>query len=304
MSIVIESTSDSKEVVAAAMADLASTKPVEEKKDPAKEPALKASGEPEKEEEAKESEESADEPEEENEEEVLEEKPKKKGGFQKRIDKLSKKVADTERDLEYWRQEALRGKSQPQPEVTKPQVDLSKRPKADDFKTADEYTEALIDWKADQKLAAKEQSDRQKAAQTEVQSKIQKHQERVKEFAKQTDDWEEMIESVKVPLSLTVQEAIIDSEHGPEIMYELAKDTEELKRISSLSPIAAAKAIGRLEAQFLKKTSTKETKTTSSVPAPVKTVRSKGVTTSGYREDMSQSEYNAWRNEQLKSQRV
>lgn len=298
MSITITSTSDSKEVVAAAMADLASTKPVEEVKEPAKEPAIKAAGEPEEEVEELDASDA-----EEDEEEIKEEKPKKKGGFQKRIDKLSKKVADAERDLEYWRQEALRGKAQPQPEAPKPQVDLSKRPKADDFNTADEYTEALIDWKADQKLAAKEQADRAKAAQTEVQSKIQKHQERVKEFAKQTDDWEELIESVKVPMSLTVQEAIIDSEHGPEIMYELAKDTEELKRIGTLSPIAAAKAIGRLEAQFLKKPSTKETKT-SSVPAPVKTVRAKGVISGGYRDDMSQSEYNSWRAEQMKSQRV
>jgi hypothetical protein len=41
-------------------------------------------------------------------------KPKKKGGFQRRIDKLNAAKADAQREAEYWKQEALKSVSQSQ----------------------------------------------------------------------------------------------------------------------------------------------------------------------------------------------
>lgn len=235
-----------------------------------------------------------------------EQKPKKKGGFQKRIDKLNGKISAIEQEREYWRQEALRNQNVQKTDgkVIETQVDISKRPKADDFKTADEYTEALTDWKVDQKLKSEKQKIQQDVIKTEFQSKITKHQERVDKFKDSHDDFDDMIESVSnINLPMAVQESIIDSESGPELMYELARDPKELKRICSLSPLAAAREMGKLEVQLKKdsKTPSKEIKTTKT-PKPPTPVRTKGSTsTKSFRNDMSLKEYDAWRNEQSKS---
>jgi hypothetical protein len=45
-------------------------------------------------------------------------------------------------------------------------------------------------------------------------------------------------------------QALLTSEHGPAIMYQLAKSPAELARISALPPLDAAREIGRLEAKL------------------------------------------------------
>src|ERR1035437_9187943 len=95
--------------------------------------------EQEKVEEAAELKDDADEPEETGEAGNTEQ-PKKKGGFQKRIDKLNKRFADKERETEFWKAEATKAKA---PEVK--QVEAKKeaaavgKPDADKFKTHEEF---------------------------------------------------------------------------------------------------------------------------------------------------------------------
>lgn len=306
MSISVGSTTDSKEAVMAAMGDLASQKPVENKKevstqnaeskpDETKDESVKDETELE-EKEAPENEEKENEAEEleESEDETKDEsKPKKKGGFQKKLEKAEKLRASLEQEKEYWRNEALRTKTtETKVEETKP--DLSKRPKADDFKSHDEYVEALTDWKLESKLLAKEQKQKEDAVKSEVQTKISKHQERVTKFSDDHEDWDDVIEVVaKQPLSITVQEAIINSELGPDLMYELAKDPKELKRICGLTPIQAAMALGKIEARLTKSDSPKETKLTTKAPAPVTPVRTRSgsATKSIHDENLTFREY-------------
>jgi hypothetical protein len=315
MAINLDSTSDSKEAVAAALGDLAdSKKPVEEK--PTEElPTDEA--EPVNDELAKVDDEVVEEDlEEENEPEELEAKPedgepkpKKKGGFQKRIDKLNTKISATEQEKEYWRNEALRAQqnaTKPEPTLDKP--DTSSRPKADTFTTHDEYVEALTDWKLDQKLLAIENKQKENAVKSEVQTKVTKYQERVTEFQKSHDDWQDAIDSVSdIPLSITVREAIFSSENGPDIAYALSKDPTELKRVCALSPVKAAMELGKLEARFSKTTSKPSDKKTTKAPAPVNPVRTRGAVSnkSLYDADkMSQSEWNRLRDEQVKQKQL
>ncbi|MHB8483955.1 MAG: hypothetical protein ACYDBV_14755, partial [Nitrospiria bacterium] len=201
------------------------------------------------------------EPEEENEEELEvvasePEKPKKKGGFQKRIDKLTGRLTAAEQEREYWRSEALRvqqTKATEKPPETALKQDLSKRPKAEDYKTADEYQEALTDWKVDQRLASERQKARDEAVKSEFQTKVQKHNERIKALAPTKDDWSDVEQVFRTtPLSITVQEAILDSDDSAALVYELGKDSKELERICKLGAVAAAKAIGKIEARLSK----------------------------------------------------
>lgn len=315
MAITVQSTSDSKEAVNAAMGDLASKEKVVEPKE-AKQPVEQTESdeteavEPDEEVEATEPEESEsettdDETEEATDTELDEPKQKKKGGFQKRIDKLSKKASALEQEKDYWRDQALRNQKPDEkaaPVETKP--DFSKRPNANDFDSHDAYIEAVTDWKVEQKLSGERQKQRDDTIKIAEQQKLENHRERVTKFAESHDDWDDVIEAVgKTQLSLTVQEAILNSSQGPELMYELAKNPKELKRICSLSPVAAAMELGKIEGRV--GSPDKESKTkkqTTNAPAPVKPVRTKGTAISRNIEDpnVSQREFERMRNEQIK----
>lgn len=318
MTISIQSTTDSKEAVTAALGDLAASKPVEETKSeaPANEDKSDVSDQPEKvdsesddsqAEPSDEEDTEAEELEAKSEDENQDSKPKKKGGFKKRIDRLNKRLSAIEQEKEYWRLEVLRTQQgtvqKNEATAQKATPETSNKPKVDDFSTHDEYVEALTDWKLDQKLASEKQRQREDALQTEAKTKLDKHSERVNRFAKAHVDWDEVIEGVaNTQLSLTVQESIIDSEQGPELMYELAKNPKELARICSLSPIAAAREIGKIEARFSKPSEPSELKIKPKAPAPITPVRTRGASTvkSIYDESLSQREYEKIRAEELK----
>lgn len=320
MTINLDSTSDSKEAVTAALGESVSAKTVEEKSE-------ESVGETDpKEEEVKEpdesEEESAEDPAddeetdaEEKEAATLEDetqkgKPKKKGGWRRQIEKREQTISTLEQEKEYWRQEALRAQKNPaeQSENAIAKPDLSKRPKADDFETNDAYVEALTDWKLETKLAADRQRQRDDAIKNEAQTRIGKHNERVNAFKESHDDFEDVLENVaKIPMSLSVQETIIESDLGPEVMYELAKNPKEFARICALKPLAAAKEIGKIETRLSKPASEiPPEKKTTKAPAPVTPVRTRGasVVKDLYKaESMTQREWNQLREEQIRSAR-
>lgn len=204
------------------------------------------------------SEESESEKEPEAKDESDDEKPKKKGGFQRRIDKLNQKYSLKEQEAEYWKQQALTAggsKTSPKAETKKAEATAGK-PNPEKFNTHAEYVEALTDWKTDQKLNERDQKDEQKKAQTAQAKMVETYVERKDAFAKVTKDFDEVISDVDdIQVSAAVREIILTSEHGPELAYELAKNREEYARVCKLSPLAAAREMGKIEARLDSKSS-------------------------------------------------
>jgi hypothetical protein len=93
-----------------------------------------------------------------------------------------------------------------------------------------------------------------------------------------------------------LNQLLLDSENGPELAYHLAKDAENFARVCKLSPIAAARELGKIEATLTKAPeSAKEIKTTKA-PAPIKPVGGSGSANSKeFREDMTYPEFKRWR---------
>lgn len=292
MQVTITSTTDSKEAVLAAQGGLAKEN-VEEQKPAAplvKEPAEIAE-DPGDSNDQEESEIEGD-------EEPKEERPKKKGGFQKRIDKLSKQRSAAEQERDYWKQEAQKNQKpalDKQSTETKPP--LEGKPNSDNFDTHEAYVEALADWRFNENQKASEQ----KAKESELKSALQKDtaafSERLEKYQKENDDFDELIDSVSdVPMSITVQEVILRSENGPELMHELAKNKEEYKRICALPAIAAAEALGRFKERMAKLESPREQLKTTRAPTPIKPVGSKSSGTSSKAPDeMNFQEFKKWR---------
>jgi hypothetical protein len=231
-------------------------------------------------EEKEESEESKNELDSENESDELndseKDKPRKKGGFQRRIDKLNSRISEKDKEVEYWKAQALKdANAEKKNEVESNVVSFEGKPIADNFDTHAEYVEALTDWKTEQKFKEREQNAEKVNLQNERQKIVAAYNERAKSFAEKNDDYFEVIESVDdIPLSVAVQEILLTSENSAELTYELAKNREELARIAKLPPIAAAREIGRIETRMLKSSDSKpiEAKKITNAPKPIETI--------------------------------
>lgn len=228
-------------------------------------------------------------------------KPKKRNRVEKRIKKLSKQKNDARAEAEYWREQALKYQQQkPQEkEYETPRTDNNGKPDPDDYDSHEDYIDALTDWKVEKTLSKTKEQERQEKLKEEYQNKQKSFQSKVQEFAQTVEDFEDVINDVDdITMSPAVQQSILESDDGPRLMYELAKDPEEYERICSLTPLQAARAIGRIEAKLSKpeKAEKKETKTTKA-PPPVTPVRSKSSSKGSHKspDEMSFEEYKLWR---------
>jgi hypothetical protein len=182
------------------------------------------------------------------------------------------------------------------------QPDNDRKPTPDDFKDAFDYAEALAEWSANKALEKREQEVRQREVQAKRDTVIKTWSEKLETAKAELPDYEDMVASSAVQVSDAVRDAIIESDVGPRILYELASDDELAEKLTSMSIPSALKLIGKLEAQFEKtETPAKAEKKTvaakSKAPEPIRPLRSTGgvadVATDG--NDMSYQQWKAAR---------
>jgi len=204
----------------------------------------------------------------------------------KRIPKIEKRFSEQTRlrkEAEARAEEAERRlaalESQGQPVQTQPQGDV--KPKPDDYKDAFEYAEALAEWSAEQALVKREQEIKQKEFEAQKQKVIQTWQQKLEATKAELPDYEDMVASSNVAVNDTVRDAILESDVGPRILYELASDDEMAEKLSTMSTASALKMIGKLEAKFEKteepvKAEKKTVAAKSKAPEPIRPLRSTG----------------------------
>ena len=197
-------------------------------------------------------------------EEKPQEKPKRSA--RERINELTKRAHEAEREAQRWREAAERKTADP-----------SEKPNPDKFGSYDEYVEALADWKADQRVAEsfkRRDAERSQAAEARAaEAKAQAWAERQSEFREATPDYDAVVGKSAVQIAPHVVDTLLDSESGPELAYHLAKRPETVKRINALSPLSAARELGRIEAT-LSNPAAPQVKPASKAPAPITPVRS------------------------------
>jgi hypothetical protein len=241
-------------------------------------------------------------------------------GFKRRIDKLRSKVSKAAEEAEYWKREALKYQTQ-KSDVEKPQVEANTQeiqtaakvegePNADDYASHSEYVKDLAKWEIKQELAAEKLKQRQEAAKAEYDKLNQAHFERVDKFKKKIPDYTEVLteyidEHGDIKFSSAIHDQVLTSEIGPLIIYELAKNPEELHRINAMSYGDAREALGLLKARLQSSQESSETKQlrTTKAPPPLKPVGSNGsaVKKTIFDSDLTQAEYERMRAEQRKS---
>lgn len=232
-------------------------------------------------------------------------KPKK--GFKKRIDKLRSQLTQRDSELEYLRaQLAEKQTASKEPQASRETVSAEGKPNPDTFETHTEYLEAVADWKLDQREAKREQLEQEKALKTEAQTRNEKYVAKTQEFKAQAKDWDDVLDDVShVNVPFVVSNEILDSELGPELTYELAKDAEEFERICKLPANQAIKAIAIIENRLLSKKSEAKEKPqlkTTKAPPPLSTVGSKAQAAKSLHE-LDPDAYMAKRREQIKKEK-
>lgn len=227
--------------------------------------------------------------------------PKPQSKFDKRIGQLTGENYALKSDRDYWRDRALT--KEPDPPVKEPEVEAPTRPILKDFDNdiaqyADalgEYTEKAINHAADVK--AKEITEQATAArtdeanQTAAQQRIQTFNERSQDFAKEHEDYFDIVGNPTLNITQEMTDIITEMENGPEIVYHLGKHPEIAFRISQKSSVAAALELSKLVTTA---------PVSSDAPEPPSTIGTSRGVASKDESKMSTKEWMAYRNKQVR----
>jgi len=171
---------------------------------------------------------------------------------QKRIDELTRRRYDAERDAQYWREQAQRAQA-PKPEPPAP----AEAPQATGKTLADfaydesKYQDYLFKQAEARAVAAAEKVLTQKQTETARFQTVTAHKEREAEFAKKVPDYFEVAHYA--PITESMAEIIMDSDNSAELAYHLGKNRQVALNLGRLSPLQQAREIGRIEAKLAAK---------------------------------------------------
>lgn len=216
----------------------------------------------------------------ENEEKVTEErKPNPK--LEKRFSELTKarKNAEESAAREREQRQALenRVRELEQGSNPKPVDDLGQEPQPSQFTDAFEYAKALAEFSAEKALRDRDIQEANRRA-AEEQAKITREwADRVSKAKSQMPDFDDIVASSTVQVSDAIRDAILDSDVGPQILYQIASDDEYAEKLVNMPVIKALREIGKLEAKLERKEAKEEPKrepvAKSNAPAPIKPLR-------------------------------
>jgi len=213
------------------------------------------------------------------------EKEANQEGERKQNPKLEKRFSEITKQREEARQEAQRERQarvdleqrlaaleqQRQPQASY----VDQEPQPSQFADAFEYAKALAEFSTEKALAERDRQVEQAREQEAQQKIIQSWAQKVQDAKAELPDFDDLVASSDVVVNNAVRDAILESDVGPRILYHLAENNDLAKRIASLSPNAALREIGKLEAKFEAKPETKQTAPVvrSKAPAPIQPIR-------------------------------
>jgi hypothetical protein len=136
----------------------------------------------------------------------------------------------------------------------------------------DEYVTAKV--KYDLKQESHQQTEQQTQAQkhTEYLKRLEKAAELDPELQDIADNWHQPGQ-YQLPLNGIMQEAILESEVGPELLRHLYNNKQDTARIARLGAVAAMRELVKLESTLNKSTPVRQV---SSAPPPITPVTTRG----------------------------
>lgn len=188
---------------------------------------------------------------EEGEDKVEEPAEKPKGRAQQRIDELTAKQREAERDRDYWRKRAEELGDGPKDAVGEVVHPEEPDPSKYQYGEADlDYIKDLAKFEATTEIMGKQAEARFKSEAAALEAKWTGNL--AQKLDKFPDYEEKVIQAAKDgkwKCGPVLALGIKDSEYGVDISYELASNPAEAERLSSLTPLEQAREFGRMEVE-------------------------------------------------------
>lgn len=160
-----------------------------------------------------------------------------------RLDAQDVQLEKANKRTQYLQRKMTRGQ-------TPEKIEAKTKPEESAFETNAEFVEALTDWKVDQRDIAKAETRSEQSSKDREEdffSVINSGAEKYKDF----DEVARLTPDKGGPtINENMLEAMMDSDNVVDIAYYLGQNVKESVRISNLSPIGAAREIGKIEARF------------------------------------------------------
>lgn len=215
---------------------------------------------------------------------------------QKRIDELTHARRAAERERDYWRSQAESRQA------------AAPAPQPHEFADDAQYEAAVrrheIKQAAREEIAETAKATADRFDQDARQATAETYNQRVQEAAVRIPDFVDVVGKADIQISDTLRDALMDSDHGPDIVYKLAKDPAMADRLSQMDERALYRELGRMEAGMLNATFPPATVAkaaqaapaarTTSAPPPVKPSGASGAAPNTDPSTMTQAQFEAW----------
>ena len=199
--------------------------------------------------------------------------------LEKRFSEITKQREEARKEAQNERQARIeleqRLAAMEQQRQPQQQSYVDSEPQPSQFNDAFEYAKALAEFSTEKALAERDRQVAQQREQEAQQKIIQSWAQKVQEAKAELPDFDDLVASSDVVVNNAVRDAILESDVGPKILYHLAENNDLAKKIAGLSPNAALREIGKLEARFEVNPETKQTAPVvrSKAPAPIQPIR-------------------------------
>ena len=184
---------------------------------------------------------------------------------QKKFDKLTFEKHEARREAEYWRNQANQQQQPPEPAPAQQQPEPLRT--LEDFEyNESQYQAYLFQTSQNNAVEAARRVLKEEQAQSEQSRKFSEFQSKENEFSKDKSDYFDVTRSLP-NFSQVMVEVTEDMDTGVDIRYHLGKNPDVADKIARMSPLAAARELGKIDAK-LEYAKEQKGKTVSSAPAP------------------------------------
>jgi hypothetical protein len=219
----------------------------------------------------------------------IEKRKKIKSSFKKRVEQLQNEREEARNEAKALREQLEQNeKESPQTQqVNYAEGFAQEKPQQFQFSTISDFNEAMFDWKLAQRDFAQQNFQKQQQAQAETKKRADTWDSRETTAKADLEDYDAIVnmdEIKKVNLfeasHTASREFLIESEHGPVVLYNLFENAELAKSFKEASPIQQVKILSKLEAAVETAQTARGIKTVKNkvdLPAPPKKHASPGM---------------------------
>jgi hypothetical protein len=232
------------------------------------------------------------------------EEPKRNGdgGFQRRINRLTREKHEALGRLDALERENAEIRERLSRSSTPQHRASDQEPRQDQFQRYEDFVAARAEYRAEQKVRQIAEEIRQSAqannAEQSQQQRIRSFESKLATQGKGIEDFDEVMEGIRDPalsISQAMGEYLMDDSDNTALLAKwLTDNPDEAARISRLRPTAAVKELAKVDAQLGSKPAPRTTK----APPPVSTVGGSAAPSGGMPKTTDINEWMKWRAQQ------